>query len=74
LSVFKRLEPMESTMAIDPSLSVRAARDHYLAVNGFTMDDYDADMFEVDLGEVTGEVWRFPNSPARRPPTDSSGV
>ena len=53
-------------MPFDPSLSVRAARDRYFGLNGFTLDDYHADTFEVDLGEVTGEVWTFRNSVGRR--------
>lgn len=49
-----------------PAASVRAALDDYLASNGFDIHDYDAPTYEVDLAEVTGEVWAFPNLPARK--------
>ena len=43
-----------------------AALDDYLVANGFDVGAYEAPTYEVDLGEVTGEVWSFPNKPARR--------
>jgi hypothetical protein len=45
---------------------VRAGLDDYFASNGFDIHAYDAPSFEVDLAEVTGEVWEFPNTPTRK--------
>ena len=52
--------------AAAPATTLRAALDGYLASNGFDVAAYGAPTYEVDLGEVTGEVWTFPNTPARR--------
>jgi hypothetical protein len=49
-----------------PAATVHAALDHYLASNGFQVAAYGAPTYEVDLGDVTGEVWTFPNVSARR--------
>jgi hypothetical protein len=49
-----------------PAKRVGAALDEYLASNGFDVGAYEAATYEVDLAEVTGEVWTFPNKPARR--------
>lgn len=49
-----------------PAASMRAALDDYLAVNGFDTRTYDAPTYEVDLSEITGERWAFPNTPARK--------
>jgi hypothetical protein len=51
---------------VSPRVSVRAGRDAYFAANGFDVVAYGAATYEVDLVEVTGEVWTFPNTPARR--------
>ncbi len=53
-------------MIFEASLLVRTARDRYLTLNGFSLDDYDAATYEIDLGEVTGQVWTYRNSQARR--------
>jgi hypothetical protein len=45
---------------------VGAALDDYLVSNGFDVKAYAAPTYEVDLAEVTGEVWTFPNKPARQ--------
>lgn len=45
------------------SLSVREARDRYLAENGFSIIGYTAPTFTVDL---FGHTFTFPNGPARR--------
>ena len=55
-----------SGAAPSPAGSVRAALDVYLAANGFDVAAYDAPTYEVDMGEVTGDVWTFPNTRARR--------
>ena len=46
--------------------TVGAALDDYLVSNGFDVKAYEAPTYEVDLAEVTGEVWTFPNKPARQ--------
>jgi len=46
--------------------TVGAALEGYLASNGFDTRAYEATTYEVDLAEVTGEVWTFPNTPARQ--------
>ena len=49
-----------------PAKTVEAALDDYLVTNGFDVRAYEAATYEVDLAEVTGEVWTFPNKPARQ--------
>jgi len=46
--------------------TVEASLAEYLASNGFDTGAYEAPTYDVDLGEVTGEVWTFPNTTARR--------
>ena len=62
------MTPMTSEFArvATPEASVRSGLDEYLGSNGFDVRAYDAPMYEVDLGDVTGEVWEFPNTPARK--------
>lgn len=48
------------------SLTVREARDRYLAENGLTLDAYTAPTFEIDLRDLGGGVWRLLNIPARK--------
>jgi hypothetical protein len=48
------------------TLSVQAALREYLDANGFDVRAYDAPEYQVDLSEVTGEVWAFPNTPTRK--------
>lgn len=56
-----------SSRSAPPAAStVRAAFEDYLAANGFDVGAYDAPTYEVDMGEVTGDVWTFPNTPARK--------
>ena len=45
------------------ALSVRAARDAYLAENGFSIDAYDAKWTEA---KVLGMTWKVPNTPRHR--------
>ena len=50
-----------------PAVStVRQALDVYLSTNGFDVAAYDAPTYEVDMAEVTGDVWTFRNTPARK--------
>ena len=49
-----------------PANTVAGALEDYLVSNGFEVSAYEAPTYEVDLAEVTGEVWTFPNQPARR--------
>ena len=44
-------------------MTVEAARDRYLEVNGFSTAGYSAATFQVD---VFGRTWTLPNRPARR--------
>ena len=50
----------------DADEPVEAALHEYLEANGFDVRAYDAPEYHVDLGEVTGDVWAFPNTPARK--------
>ena len=52
--------------AAPASKTMAGALGDYLAANAFDASAYEAPTYEVDLGEVTGEVWSFPNEPARR--------
>ena len=47
----------------DPDATVEAARDAYLAENGFTVEQYTQPSFEVPFGRW---VLRLPNPPARQ--------
>jgi hypothetical protein len=47
-------------------MTVKAALDDYLSSNAFDVGAYGTPTCEVDLAEITGEVWAFPNQPARR--------
>ena len=62
------MTPMSTQFAcvVSPEASVRAGLDEYLRSNGFDVRAYEAPTYEVDLGDVTGEVWAFPNTPARK--------
>jgi hypothetical protein len=52
-----------TTLSIPAELTVRAARDLYLAHNGFTMAEYSAPTFAFPL---FGRILRLPNPPARQ--------
>ena len=57
MMVYSLAQPLPAT------LSVRDARDAYLAENGFTIEDYDADHTPVN---VWGVWFKFPNPPSRK--------
>jgi hypothetical protein len=48
---------------LSPELTVREARDHYLAANGFDTSGYAAPTFGIT---VFGRTWTFRNVPSRR--------
>jgi hypothetical protein len=54
---------MTTTTDIPGHWTVREARDHYLAVNGFSMDGYSATTFTLP---AFGRTITVPNPPARR--------
>src|SRR5690606_11263295 len=46
-----------------PEWTLRQGRDRYLADNGFTMDEYSASTFAIEL---LGRKLRLPNPPSRQ--------
>src|SRR5215831_934949 len=60
---FRRSPPRPSRAPLAPSLAVGAARDAYLAENGFDLAGYTADTFEV---EVFGRTFTATNSADRK--------